>query len=227
LRQLSQIAKPRGQQLIDTLYPDDGPFRRELYAKHLEFFRLGAEHRERGVMGGNRVGKTRSLGGYELALHLTGEYPEWWEGRRFETAIDAWAAGDTGQTTRDIIQDALLGPAGDWGSGLIPQERIDTITRKAGGVPDAVEGIRVHHASGGVSRVGLKSYDQGRRSFQGTFKHVVWLDEEPPWLVYAECKLRTTATDASSSGGVMMTTFTPLLGMSDVARYFLRESDDE
>lgn len=35
-------------------------------------------------MGGNRVGKTEGVGAYELALHLTGRYPHWWNGRRFK-----------------------------------------------------------------------------------------------------------------------------------------------
>jgi terminase large subunit-like protein len=41
----------------------------------------------------------------------------------------------------------------------------------------------------GVSYLGFKSYDQGRRKFQGTGKHVIWLDEEPPADVYEECLL--------------------------------------
>ena len=39
-----------------TIFPDEGPYRRELYAKHLEFFRLGSIHRERLFLKANRVG---------------------------------------------------------------------------------------------------------------------------------------------------------------------------
>ncbi|MGI9074589.1 MAG: hypothetical protein ACR2JB_25470 [Bryobacteraceae bacterium] len=39
----------------------------------------GATHRERLLMVGNRCGKTVA-GAYELTLHLTGLYPDWWEG---------------------------------------------------------------------------------------------------------------------------------------------------
>ena len=76
----------------------------------------------------------------------------------------------------------------------------------------------VQHQSGGTSYLGFKSYDQGRRKFQGTGKHVIWLDEEPPADVYDECLLRLMTTN-----GLMLCTFTPLLGLSDVAMRFLPE----
>src|ERR1043165_1701738 len=95
---------------LTSLYPDDGPLRRALYPKHLQFFAGGRTHQERCMMAANRVGKTFGVGGYETALHLTGCYPHWWEGRRFDKPIEAWVAGDTAQTTRDIVQAALMGP---------------------------------------------------------------------------------------------------------------------
>src|SRR4030095_5407433 len=61
-----------------TLYPDEGPLRRELYAKHLQFFAAGIAHQERAAIAANRVGKSLGIGGYEVRLHLTGLYPEWW-----------------------------------------------------------------------------------------------------------------------------------------------------
>lgn len=90
------------------MYPETGALRRQLYPKHMAFFRAGVEHQERCMMAANRVGKTYGVGGYETVLHLTGRYPDWWEGRRFDHPIEAWAAGDTGETTRDIVQSVLL-----------------------------------------------------------------------------------------------------------------------
>jgi hypothetical protein len=80
---------------LKTLYPETGPLRRELYAKHMQFFAAGRAHQERCMMAANRVGKTFGVGGYETTLHLTGRYPDWWEGRRFAGPIEAWVAGDT------------------------------------------------------------------------------------------------------------------------------------
>lgn len=199
-----------------TFYPDDGPLRRELYAKHLTFFKEGVNHRERCMMAGNRVGKTEGCGGYETTLHLTGLYPEWWEGKRFDKPINALAAGDTGTTTRDIIQAKLCGPAARLGTGLIPFTHLGDTTSKQG-VPGAFDLVQVkHEPTGGWSSLQFRSYDQGRVAFQGTERDVVWLDEEPPKDVYDECLLRTMTT-----GGVVLCTFTPLNGLSEVALSYL------
>lgn len=64
--------------------------------------------------------------------------------------------------------------------------------------------------------LGIKSYQQGRGSFEGTEQEGVWLDEEPPLEVYTECLTRTATT-----GGMMLLTFTPLDGYSDVVKSFL------
>lgn len=201
-------------------YPDEGPLRRELYPKHIEFFDLGAKKEERLALAANRVGKTEGMGGYEMTLHLTGDYPDWWKGKRFDHAINAWAAGDTAQTVREIIQEKLLGKITDIGTGLIPKDKIERITKKRG-VADAVDSIFVTHKTGDVSELNLKSYDQGRESFQGTKKDIVWLDEEPPLEIYTECLLRTTDTEGGDNNGLMMLTFTPLMGMSETVLSFL------
>jgi hypothetical protein len=146
-------------------------------------FRAGVEHRERCFLAANHVGKTEGVGGYELTCHLTGEYPDWWRGRTFDHPIEAWAAGDTSQTVRDIIQAKLLGRVGSFGTGLIRKALIARTTSRQG-ISDAVQDVYVTHKSGGTSWLTLKSYDQKRLSFQGTGKHVIWLDEEPDLGVY-------------------------------------------
>lgn len=204
-----------------SYYPATGPLRRELYPKHLEFFNAGLKHPERLFLAANRVGKTEGAGAYETTLHLTGVYPDWWEGKRFDHPIKGWAAGDTSKTVRDIIQAKLLGQAGQHGTGMIPADLlVDTKAKQ--GLPDAVELIYVRHVSGGVSLLVLKSYDQKRISFQGTEQDLIWLDEEPPADVMAECVMRTMAT-GGFLGGMVMLTFTPLTGWTDVVDSFLNE----
>lgn len=203
------------QRKLFTYYPDKGPLRRELYKKHNEFFEAGPKYRERLMLAANRVGKTEGVGGFEMALHLTGIYPKWWKGRRFKKPIKAWAGGDTGKTVRDIVQEKLCGPINDLGTGLIPKEYIVSKTSKQG-VPDGVDTLYVRHVSGGTSQCIFKSYDQGRIAFQGTEQDVIWLDEEPPLTIYTECLLRTM-----TNNGMLMLTFTPLMGLSDTVMAFL------
>ena len=212
---LKEKARRINQNKIINYYPDTGDLRRELYPKHLAFFEAGKIHQERCMLAANRVGKTEGVGGYETTLHLTGLYPDWWVGHRFDKPIKAWAAGDTGKTVRDIIQFKLLGEYNNPGTGLIPGRLITNTTPKAG-VPEAIESISVRHVSGGISKILLKSYDQKRLSFQGTEQDIIWLDEEPPQDIYTECLLRLMTTD-----GLMLCTFTPLEGLSDVVLSFL------
>jgi phage terminase large subunit-like protein len=215
---LTEQQRRKSRRKILTYFPETGDLRRELYSKHTEFFAAGANHRERLMMAANRVGKTEGVGGYEMALHLTGQYPSWWVGRRFDKPVRAWAAGDTSKTVREILQHKLLGPPGSWGTGLIPGDSITRVVRGTGGVADTVEIVYVRHISGADSTLIFKSYDQRREAFQGTEQDVIWLDEEPDLNIYTECLLRTM-----TNNGLVMLTFTPLLGMSDVVMQFLPE----
>jgi phage terminase large subunit-like protein len=206
---------------IQSYFPDEGPLSYKNYPKQMEFFKLGSIHRERLFMAANRSGKTIA-GGYEATCHATGLYPHWWTGKRFDHPTDGWAAGDTGQTTRDILQNTLLGfPNGPVGTGLIPGDLIIQVRRRSG-IADAVDTVKVKHVSGGESFIGFKSFDQGRRSFQGTGKEWIWLDEECPQDVYGECLIRTMTT-----GGVVYVTFTPLLGMTVFIQDFLKDAHKE
>lgn len=76
------------------------------------------------------VGKTESMGGYEASLHLTGDYPDWWPGHRFDRPLDVWIAGKSRETTRDIQQHKLFGPVGEWGTGLIPLHTILDVVKR-------------------------------------------------------------------------------------------------
>jgi phage terminase large subunit-like protein len=205
---------------IWTYFPDTGPLRRDLYPIHMQFFANGKTHRKSAAIAANRVGKTETMGCYELACHLTGEYPEWWPGRKFDRAIYAWAAGDTAKTVRDIIQAKLIGEWDDQGTGVILGERLLNVSPKSG-VPQAAEIITVRHVDGGVSRLVLKSYDQRREAFQGTEVDVILLDEEPPQDVYLECLIRTMTND-----GMILATFTPLMGRTELVKSLLDEAED-
>lgn len=189
----------------------------EPYPKQREFHAAGAVHRERLLMAGNQLGKTLA-GAAEMAMHLTGLYPDWWDGRRFDRPIVAMAGSETGELTRDGLQRLLIGPPADegqWGTGFIPKANLADRARRQG-VADALDTVSVEHAAGGRSTLLFKSYDQGRRKWQANTVDVVWFDEEPPVDVYMEGLTRTNAT-----AGIVYLTFTPLLGMSEVVGLFL------
>mgnify|MGYP003648466818 FL=1 len=127
-------------------------------------------------------------------MHLTGQYPDWWKGRRFDHPIRAWAAGNSSETTRDNPQRVLLGDSPEqWGTGSLPASSVVEVKR-AKGVANAADIISVKHVTGGTSTIKFKTYDQGREKWQGVPVHVVWFDEEPPSDVYSEGVTRTNAT---------------------------------
>lgn len=194
------------------------------YPKQLEFHNAGASFRERLFLAGNRCGKTQA-GAYEMAMHLTGRYSPWWQGKRFDQPVRAWAAGVTGESTRDVVQEKLFGPPDQrnaWGTGAIPRSRIaDIITGR--GIANAIDMASIRHESGGVSSLAFKSYEKGREKWQGAALEVIWMDEESPLDIYLEALTRTNETK-----GIVYLTCTPLLGMSQVmTRFLMGDKSDE
>jgi phage terminase large subunit-like protein len=190
------------------------------YPKQREFHEAGASHRERLFMAANQSGKTIA-GGYEAAMHLTGVYPPWWTGKRWDRPVSGWAGGPTGLSVRDSVQKILLGPPEDFGTGAIPHECIVKPSTSRGAA-EAIDTVTVRHVSGGLSRLAFKSYESGREKWQAATLDFVWFDEEPDPDIYSEGLTRTNAT-----GGVVWMTFTPLRGMSTVVMRFVEEQSPD
>lgn len=193
-------------------------YRYKPYPWQQEFHDAGSTNQERMLMAANRVGKTQSAGA-EVAMHLTGEYPEWWKGRKFDEPVLVWVGSVTNEASRDICQKELLGGTGeDMGTGWLPKHLIHgKPAMRQAGVSDVVDTIKVRHKSGGISTVVFKTYDQGWRKWQGTAPHVVWLDEEPDeYKIFTECQTRVL-----TSKGILLVTFTPLLGETELVRHFV------
>jgi len=173
------------------------------------------------------------MGAYETTCHLTGLYPTWWEGKKFATPVSAWVSSIRNSDTKDILQAELLGSSIDFGSGMVPKNRIAKMTRKAG-VADAIETVYVRFGTPTckckylefcedcvLSHCTFKSYEQGRTGFQGTKQQVIWLDEEPTdYGIFTECLTRTMDKE---NPGIIYCTFTPLFGLSEVVLQFLPE----
>jgi phage terminase large subunit-like protein len=193
----------------------------EPYPKQREFLALGAHKRERLLMAGNRLGKTE-VGAFEATCHLTGRYPPWWQGKRFDHPVKLWAVGETSLATRDILQTKLCGEPGvtsSWGTGMIPREALVDKSMSRG-ITDAYDTVQVRHRAGGLSILRFKSYEQGRSKFQGEGLDAIWFDEEPPIELYSEGLARIGERD-----GVAWVTFTPLKGPTAVVLRYMDEPD--
>ena len=191
----------------------------EPYDYQKKFHREGIDAAQRILMAANRVGKTY-CGAAETAYHLTGRYPSWWEGRVFTKPVRVWAAGESNDTTRDIIQKELFGNPQDpslKGTGALPLDEIVETVRKPG-VPNAFSSALVRHKSGGNSQISFKAYEQGFEKFMGEAIDVVWLDEEPKHEIFSQCITRTADTS-----GIVYMTFTPERGMTSVVSGFMNE----
>ena len=186
------------------------------YNWQIEFHDAGIDHPERLLMAANRVGKTRT-GAAEVAIHLTGLYPHWWKGRVFDGPTKWWCGSETNEASRDIVQTALLGPSGQWGTGWIPGDCLEgrPALRQAG-ISEVVDNIFVKHTSGGLSQATLKTYEQGVKVWQGVSVDGVWFDEEPKMEIYTEGLTRTL-----DRKGIVMMTRTPLSGPTEVVRHFM------
>lgn len=222
---LQEIRRRTESTALSQLYPDEGPLRRELYAKHLLMFAAGKEHQERAALGGNRVGKSLGIGGYETALHLTGLYPDWWPGHVYTKPILCWAAGTNATKVRDTNQKFLIGglvqKAGYTlaAGGLIPPARIKRLTRKTG-VADAIDQAVIKHAKGYENVVTFKSYEEKRKGFESEAVDFIWLDEECDKGIYDECMMRLLTTK-----GRLLMTNTPLEGMTETIMSILEDTN--
>ena len=186
------------------------------YEFQKRFHKAGSESSQRLLMAANRVGKSY-VGAMEMSAHLTGLYPKWWKGKKYDKPIRAWVCGASNETTRDICQKELFGQPDnprDRGKGSIPKHLIGETTRKPG-VPNAHSSVLVKHKSGGWSRVAFKAYEMGAEKFMGESLDIIWLDEEPPQDIYSQCITRTL-----DKRGQVYLTFTPESGMTEVVQNF-------
>lgn len=213
VKQVEALERERG-----TAKWFEDPYPITTLPKHEAFFKAGATYPERLFMAGNRVGKSL-CGAFELSCHLTGEYPLWWVGRRFDGPIQAWAVGKDARAVRDTAQKELIGPIGEYGTGMIPAHALGKFFALQG-TPQAIDIIKIKHKTGGWSQLGFKNYQQDIGSFMGTSRHCVWLDEECPLEIYNECNIRTATVD-----GILLVTFTPLDGLTPMVVNFCKRAD--
>lgn len=153
-------------------------------------------------------------------MHLTGQYPEWYEGIRFRIPVDWIVAGNTNEVTRDICQNELFGDPKDenkFGTGAVPLHLVGKRERKPG-VPNAFETVQVKHVpTGRWSAVTFKCYEQGPKKFMGLRSNGGWLDEEPPEEILSQVRRSVFSKNPS----VILMTFTPEEGVTKVVHQLM------
>lgn len=172
----------------------------------------------------HNCGKTVA-GAYETTLHLSGRYPPWWEGRRFDGPISAWACGVSNETTKNVVQAELFGKLEKddsvsdsvigMGTGMIPSDLIAGVEFHAQ-IRGAIKTAWIKHVSGKRSSLGFKSYEQGSVAFEGTAMDWIWMDESADLAIYTECLMRTMTGD-----GEIVITATPLNGLTELVMQFM------
>lgn len=194
------------------------------YPWQRKFYAAGMANKQRTLLAANRTGKTYSAA-FEVACHLTGQYPEWWDGYRFDHPIRCWALGVTGEQIRDVIQKNLLGEfEGDKpsGKGAIPGDCIGEFIRSPQ-TRNLIKDIQIKHVSGEWSSLSLKAYSQGQHVLMGESIDFIWIDEEPvDQAIYPQCLTRTATGDRGRGGRVMLS-FTPENGMTPLVAQFLED----
>lgn len=181
----------------------------------------GATNKFRLTLAGNQTGKTFTTCA-EDAYHLTGKYPEWWNGKRFTKAPKGWICSITSETSRDILQNELLGEP--VGTGLIPKSDILDVSYRQAGIPNVVDKVKVKNVNSKKPAIGqFKAYDQGWRKFQGASNiDFVHLDEEPDANNAKEAKIPTEIMTrlVANEDGILYCSLTPLLGETPLIRKF-------
>lgn len=180
------------------------------------FFATGASDR-RGILAANRIGKTVSTCS-ETAMHLTGQYPEWWTGRRFDKPITAMVAGEGWSQVALVLQAELLGTNDvkireQLGTGFIPRNTIVQDTMRSDG-PNCI-GVEILHRSGSNSYLLFANYTQEVRQMQGFKLNLAVFDEQPPDDFFSEIVTRTATTQ-----GQVLCSFTPLKGLNGLVSKF-------
>lgn len=208
-------------QVLNRIKRETKIYRFEPYQWQKEFYAAGKIYRTRCMVAANRVGKTYSAAA-EVAFHATGNYPQDWQGVVFKEPVVIWCGGVTNESLRDISQKTLLGGTGeDFGTGLIPKGLLGKASKRMAGIDGVVDTVKIRHKSGGQSQITFKSYEQGRDKWQGTAIDIVWLDEDPNNLgLYTEC-----ATRLMTKRGIMIVTFTPIYGVTEMLRHFYDMGD--
>jgi len=193
-----------------------------LYDWQLKFLASTKDYIETCLCAANQIGKTRT-GTCIDANHLLGDYPDDWEGYKFNHAPLCWCLGYSMEKTRDLLQSALFGEYSaqtGFTGGLVPKDRIAS-WESAGGTVNAMRTVKVKHSTGNLSVMQFWSYSQGQHAIMGDVVDWVHVDEEPKDQTIRPQLLTRTINGDRGKGGRIIYTFTPENGRTDLVIQFM------
>lgn len=213
---------------FEKYFPSEGPYSRDKYPEQMKLIEQSMFHSIIGLIGANGSGKT-TLGAYITYCHLSGKYPQWWNGYRFNMGpLNAWISG-LGTKQLTALQDVIFGSYMEPGTGMFPKECFEDSegNLQVYAMPGAnqvfgIVYIKHYDMFGkfdGYSKIEFKTNEQGYEQYQGATRQWIWLDEEHDPKVFAECLARTRGPKGKS--GRILTTFTPEHGWSDLYLSFM------
>ena len=169
------------------------------------------------IVTGNRCGKTYT-GADEVIAACIGIDPVTKRpSRRFTPPLSVWVISDTEGSSIEIAQKIY--------NDLMPQDWLADkalYSEKNGWRGNFVpfrngSGIRFHYSA------------QGRGALQGTYQHIIHIDEEQPEDIWTECVARTTPVGGRPRGEIILTftpIFNPTVGISWVhSKLYARRND--
>ncbi len=190
------------------------------YPWQKEFAKATGQYYECCLCAANQIGKTYT--GTDLdALHLLGDYPDNYEGHKFDFPPLCWLLGYSMEKTRDLLQSALFGNFvnGKFEGGLIPADKILN-HESSGGTTNAMRTVRVQHKLG-IAVVQFWSYAQGQHAIMGDVVDWFHVDEEPKDQKIRPQLLTRTINGDKGRGGRGIYTFTPENGRTELVVQFM------
>lgn len=221
--ELAALLEEKGRRLHERRYLSIYP---TLYDWQQEFVGATARYSQCCLMAANRIGKTYT-GTYMDAVHALGAYPDGWVGHAFDFAPLIWCLGYSGEKTRDLLQEPMIGKkAGNrFTGGLIPASHIMDYESMTG-TPNALRSVYVKQIGGGdvqadTACIQFWSYSQGQHALMGDGVDWFHIDEEPrDKTIYPQVLVRT-ATGDKGRGGRGILTFTPENGRTELVLQFM------
>lgn len=193
------------------------------YPFQLKWIEASKNYRQRYLSAANRIGKTYGAC-MELAIHITGLYPDWWKGRIIEDSDhEFWVIGVSQESVNSVLMKELLGVSDArnlqaLGTGAIPKENILAYSMVKDGARCLK--VRIKHVNGGFNTLSFYSSTQDESVIMGQSVKYILMDEQfkNEQEIYSQAFTRTAATE-----GMISVTCTPEQGVTPLWDKFSKD----